>query len=108
MSIQVGQKAPDFSLFDTDKNEVKLADLKGKNILLLFFPFAFTGTCTKELCSVRDSLSIYNDANAAVFGISVDTPYCLKRYKEDQQLNFGLLSDFNKDAAAAYDCQYDT
>lgn len=108
MSIQVGQKAPEFSLFDTDKNEIKLAELAGKNVLLLFFPFAFTGTCTKELCSVRDTLSIYNDANAIVFGISVDTPFSLKRYKEDQELNFSLLSDFNKEAATAYDCQYET
>jgi peroxiredoxin len=107
MSIQVGQQAPEFSLFDTDRKEVKLSELKGKNVLLLFFPFAFTGTCTKELCGVRDSLAIYNDANAEVFGISVDTPHTLKRYKEDQQLNFSLLSDFNKEAMTAYDTMYD-
>jgi peroxiredoxin len=108
MSIQKGQTAPDFSLFNTEKNEVKLSDLRGKNVVLLFFPFAFTGTCTKELCSVRDSLSFYNDANAEVFGISVDTPHSLKKYKEEQQLNFPLLSDFNKEAMQAYDTMYET
>lgn len=108
MSIQTGQQAPDFALFNTDKKEIKLSELKGKNVLLLFFPFAFTGTCTKELCGVRDSLSFYNDANAEVYGISVDTPHSLKRYKEDQQLNFDLLSDFNKEAMTAYDTMYET
>lgn len=108
MSLQIGQNAPDFHLFTTDKMEVRLSELKGKNVLLLFFPFAFTGTCTKELCGVRDSLSFYNSTNAEVFGISVDTPYSLKKYKEEQNLNFNLLSDFNKEAMTAYDTMYET
>jgi peroxiredoxin len=107
MSIQVGQQAPEFSLWSTDKKEIKLSELKGKNVLLLFIPYAFTGVCTTELCSVRDNIAAYNNANAEVFGISVDTPYSLKRFKEDQNFNFTLLSDFNKEAMKAYDCMYE-
>ena len=107
MVIQKGQKAPLFELFDSDKKKVKLEELKGKNVLLLFFPLAFTSTCTKELCSVRDNISIYNNLNAEVFGISVDSPQTLNRYKQDQQLNFRLLSDFNKEVSAAYGSIYE-
>jgi len=108
MKIQQGQQAPDFSLYDSDKNKITLSDLKGHNVLLLFFPAAFTGTCTKELCSVRDNIGLYNDTDAAVFGISVDMVYSLSKYKEEQRLNFPLLSDFNKEVSAAYGCLYDT
>lgn len=106
--IEVGQKAPDFSLYDTQKNKVSLADLKGKNVLLLFFPLAFTSVCTKELCSVRDGINSYNNLNATVLGISVDSAYTLKKFKEEQHLNFELLSDFNKDTSIAYDSFYPT
>ena len=108
MKIEVGQKAPDFSLYDSDKNKVDLSHLNGQNVLLLFFPFAFTGTCTKELCSVRDNISLYNNVNAKVFGISVDSLHTLKKYKEEQHLNFSLLSDFNKEVSTSYDCLYNT
>lgn len=108
MKIKPGQSAPDFSLYDSDKNKVSLSELKGQNVLLLFFPAAFTGTCTKELCSVRDSLNWYDNVNAKVFGISVDSVYSLAKYKEEQHLNFPLLSDFNKEVSKAYDCLYDT
>jgi len=108
MKIKPGQQAPDFSLFDSDKNKVTLSDLKEHNVLLLFFPAAFTGTCTKELCSVRDNINVYNNASAKVFGISVDMVYSLAKYKEEQKLNFSLLSDFNKEVSAAYGCLYDT
>ena len=108
MKIKVGQPAPDFSLYDSDKNKITLSDLRGQNILLLFYPAAFSGTCTTELCSVRDTLNMYNRVNAKVFAISVDMVYSLAKYKSDQQLNFSLLSDFNKDVSTAYDCLYDT
>lgn len=108
MAIQTGQKAPDFTLYNTSKQQVTLSILHGKNVLLLFFPFAFTGTCTKELCSTRDNLTVYQGLNAEVFGISVDNIDALKRFKEDLNLNFELLSDFNKDASAAYDSLYET
>jgi peroxiredoxin len=108
MKIEVGQTAPDFMLYDSDKNKVKLSDYKGKNVVLLFFPLAFTSTCTKELCGVRDNLGQYNDANAQVFGISVDSVYVLNKFKEEQRLNFPLLSDFNKDVSESYGSIYET
>lgn len=107
MPIQIGQPAPDFSLYDSDKKKVSLSDYKGKNVLILFFPQAFTGTCTKELCSTRDNIALYNEANAQVLGISVDSIFTLAKYKEDQQLNFPLLSDFNKETSTAYGALYD-
>jgi peroxiredoxin len=108
MPIQPGQQAPDFTLFDSSKNKIALADQKQSNVLLLFFPLAFTGVCTKELCSVRDNISQYNDANAKVFGISVDSLFTLDKFKTEQNLNFPLLSDFNKEASKAYDVLYET
>jgi len=108
MKINPGQQAPDFSLYDSDKHKITLSELKGHNVLVLFFPAAFTGTCTKELCSVRDTITLYNNADAKVFGISVDMVYSLAKYKEEQKINFPLLSDFNKEVSAAYDCLYDT
>lgn len=106
-SIQVGQKAPDFALYDSDKQKVTLGDYKGKNVLLLFFPQAFTGTCTKELCSTRDNIALYNGVGAQVFGISVDSIFTLAKFKEEQKLNFPLLSDFNKTASTEYGSLYD-
>jgi peroxiredoxin len=107
MKIEKGQKAPAFSLYDSDKNKINLSDLQGRNVVLLFFPLAFTSVCTAELCSVRDNLSRYDQLNAEVFGISVDSLHTLKRFKQDQQLNFRLLSDFNKEVSAAYGSLYD-
>ncbi|MBE2229848.1 MAG: redoxin domain-containing protein [Chitinophagaceae bacterium] len=106
MAITTGQQAPDFTLFDHEKNPVKLSEQKGHPVLLLFFPQAFTSVCTKELCSVRDSISIYNNAQAKVFGISVDSVFTLARFREEQQLNFPLLSDFNKEVSSLYGTIY--
>ena len=106
-AIKIGQQAPDFTLYDSDKQKVSLSDYKGKNVLLLFYPQAFTGTCTKELCSTRDNIAIYNQANAQVFGISVDSIFTLAKFKEEQHLNFPLLSDFNKTTSTAYGSLYD-
>ncbi len=108
MNIKIGSEAPDFSLYSSEKTKVSLSNYKGKNVLLLFFPLAFTTTCTKELCSVRDTISLYNKSNAEVFGISVDSLYTLAKFKEEQHLNFTLLSDFNKDISAAYGSLYGT
>jgi peroxiredoxin len=107
MSLTVGQQAPAFSLYDSEKKKVSLADFAGKNVLLLFFPQAFTGTCTKELCSTRDNIALYEQVNAQVLGISVDSIFTLARYKDDQNLNFPLLSDFNKETSTAYGSLYD-
>jgi peroxiredoxin len=102
MAIQKGQQAPDFSLFNSEKTKVNLADYKGKNLVILFFPQAFTGVCTTELCSVRDNLNVYTSLNADVVGISVDSIFTLAKFKEEQQYNFPLLSDFNKTISQAY------
>lgn len=107
MKIEVGQIAPDFSLYDSEKKLVTLSEQRGKNVLLLFFPLAFTSTCTRELCSVRDNISFYNDTDAEVFGISVDSLYTLGKYKAEQKLNFTLLSDFNKEVSAMYGSLYE-
>lgn len=107
MSLTTGDKAPAFNLFNTEKKEVSLNDLHGKNIVLLFYPFAFSGTCTAELCNIRDNYSDYNSLNAEVLGISIDSVFTQKRFKEDQKLNFELLSDFNKEASAAYSSLYE-
>jgi len=108
MSVQAGQDAPDFTLKNTDMQEVTLSSLRGqKNVVLLFVPFAFTGVCTNELCAVRDSLNNYASLNAEVFGISVDSPFAQKQWKEKEQLNFTLLSDFNREACKAYGAYYD-
>jgi peroxiredoxin len=108
MKIEIGQKAPGFTLFDTDKNKVSLSDFAGKNVVLLFFPQAFTGVCTTELCSVRDNIGTYEGVNAQVLGISVDSIFTLGRFKSDQGFNFPLLSDFNKEISEAYGCLYET
>jgi len=107
MKIEIGQSAPDFTLYDSEKKQLTLSEQKGKNVLLLFFPLAFTSTCTQELCSVRDNISFYNNSNAEVFGISVDALQTLAKYKEDQKLNFTLLSDFNKDVSTLYGSLYE-
>src|SRR5688572_22884777 len=107
MKINPGDSAPDFTLYNTQKQQVTLSGLKGKQVLLLFFPAAFTSTCTSELCSVRDDLAFYNNVNAEVFGISTDAIYSLIRYKEEQRLNFELLSDFNKEVSALYGSQHE-
>jgi len=107
MPLKVGDIAPEFTLVDTEKNKVSLSDQKGNKVLLLFFPMAFTGVCTIELCSVRDDIGKYENVNAKIFGISVDSPFTLGKFKEDQKLNFPLLSDFNKDVSEKYGCIYD-
>jgi peroxiredoxin len=106
MAIEIGQPAPAFTLHDNHKKKVSLADFKGKNILLLFFPQSFTSVCTQELCSLRDNIAFYNNVNAQVFGISVDSVFTLAKFREEQNLNFPLLSDFNKEVSTAYGTIY--
>lgn len=107
-SLSIGDKAPDFSLFNTEKQAVTLSELKGQNVVLLFFPLAFTSTCTAELCGVRDDIANYSKLDAKVFGISVDSLFSLGKFKEEQGLNFDLLSDFNKTASTDYGSLYDS
>ncbi|MEI8059476.1 MAG: redoxin domain-containing protein [Ferruginibacter sp.] len=106
MAIEIGQTAPEFSLFDTEKNKISLSSFKGKNVLILFFPQAFSGICTKELCAIRDDISRYNNSNAEVVGISVDSVFTLGKFKEEQQYTFPLLSDFNKEVSTLYGAIY--
>jgi peroxiredoxin len=102
MSVDVGTKAPDFTLTNQDREQVTLSAQKGRPVVLAFFPAAFSSVCTKELCTFRDSLAQLNKAAAQVFGISVDTFFTLKAFQDSQKLTFPLLSDFNKQVIQAY------
>ena len=104
MSLTIGQKAPDFKLPDPDKKLHSLADYKGKNVVLFFFPGAWTGVCTKEMCTVQENFNSYASINAVPIGISVDSIFALGKFKEDQKLDdLTLLSDVKKETSAAYD-----
>jgi len=108
MSLQVGDPAPDFKLPGTEVDPVSLSAFRGeKNVVVLFFPLAWTGVCTNEMCSIRDSHSKYEELDAQVLGISVDSPFALKAWSKEQGFNFPLLSDFNREAARDYDALYD-
>src|SRR5688500_17528492 len=107
MTIKIGDKAPDFSLFDSDKKKQSLSDYRGSNVLLLFFPLAFTRVCTAELCDTSDNMQLYEQLNAKPIGISVDSLHTLKKFKEEQGLNFPLLSDFNKNVSELYGSLYE-
>lgn len=108
MSIELGKPAPEFKLFNTDKKEISLSDYKGKNLVILFFPLAFTGVCTAELCSIRDNYTIYTSLNTEVIGISIDSLFVLDKFKKEQNYNFDLLSDFNKTTSKDYNTLYET
>lgn len=104
--LQPGDKAPDFTLRASDKSQVSLKDYRGKNVVLLFFPAAFTGVCTNELCMMRDSLADYQQLNAQILAISVDSLFTLDKWKQEQGFNFPLLADFNKTVSKKYDALY--
>jgi peroxiredoxin len=108
MPVQPGQPAPDFTLYASDKTKVTLSEHRGRNVLILFFPLAFTSVCTAELCSVRDNLKVYEQLDVQPLGISVDSLYTLARFKQEQNLNFPLLSDFNKEVSKLYGSLYET
>lgn len=105
MAVEVGQQAPDFTLNDYNKEQVSLASFRGsKNVLLVFYPFAFSGICTGELCQVRDEIGEYQNDTVQVLGVSVDTPFSLKAWADQQGYTFPLLSDFwpHGEVAKAY------
>jgi peroxiredoxin len=106
MPIKVGDKAPDFTLRNSEKELVTLKQYRGQNVVLLFFPMAFTGVCTKELCDMRDSIADYAKLDAQVLAVSVDSVFTLGKWKEEQHFNFPLLSDFNKTVSKKYDSLY--
>jgi glutaredoxin-dependent peroxiredoxin len=103
MTAEVGQKAPEFTLVGTDLKAVGLKDFANKNVVLAFYPAAFTGVCEKELCTFRDALNDFASASTAVVGVSVDSPFANKEFAGKNGLNFPLLSDLNRDAIAKYD-----
>src|SRR3984957_5049227 len=102
MPADLGSKAPDFTLTNQDREPVTLSAQRGRPVVLAFFPAAFSSVCSKELCTFRDRMARLNQANAQVFGISVDTFFTLKAFQADQKLTFPLLSDFNKQAIRDY------
>lgn len=108
MTLVKGDKAPSFKLLNTEKKEISLSDYAGKTLVLHFFPLAFTGTCTTQLCTVRDAISLYKNDSVDVVAISIDTLFSLGKFKAEQNLPFELLSDFNREAANAYDCLFET
>jgi len=107
MSVKIGDVAPDFTLFSTEKKEVSLNEYEGKNVVLLFFPLAFTGVCTTELCTMRDDIGTYKNLDAEIIAISVDSLFTLEKFKEEQKLNFTMLADFNREVSKAYGSLYD-
>lgn len=106
MALQPGDAAPQFTLKSTDMQDVSLSDFKGKKVILHFFPLAFTGVCTAQLCTMRDNFGYYDGLNAQILGISVDSPFTLAKFKEEQGYQFPLLSDFNKEVSTAYGAIY--
>ena len=107
MALKIGDQAPDFRLFSSELKEVSLSDYRGKKLVIQFFPMAFTGVCTAQLCTMRDSFGYYTGMNAEVIGVSVDSPFTLAKFKEDQAYQFPLLSDFNKEISKAYGAFYE-
>ena len=95
--------APDFNLKNTEKNDIALSSYKGKTVVLAFYPGAFTGVCDTEMCSLRDSMNSFNDLNTTVLGISVDSPWANAEFAKKYEINFNLLSDYNRDVSKAYD-----
>ncbi len=103
----IGSDAPDFTLHNTKREAVTLSEQRGKNVVLAFYPAAFTGVCEKELCSFRDSLALLNELDATVFGVSVDAPFANAAFAEKNSLNFPILSDYARAAVRAYDVAHD-
>ncbi|MGB4400666.1 MAG: redoxin domain-containing protein [Daejeonella sp.] len=107
MTLSKGQKAPDFKLYSSELQEVSLADYAGKKLVIHFFPMAFTGVCTTQLCTMRDTFGYYDDKEVEILAISVDSPFTLAKFKEENNYQFPLLSDFNKEVSQAYGAYYD-
>jgi peroxiredoxin len=103
MAIATGSKAPVFRLYNTERKEISLTDFQGTIVVLHFFPAAFTGVCTAQMCTNRDDLSYYNELGVTIFGISTDMPFSLKEFKAKNNINFELLSDANKRTIHDYD-----
>ena len=111
MGINVGDQAPDFTLKSKsgdDMNDISLSDYRdNKNVVILFFPLAYTGVCTDEMCSVSAGLADYDALDAQVLGISVDSPFAQEAWANENDITIPLLSDFNKEVSAAYGSQFE-
>jgi peroxiredoxin len=108
MVLRIGQRVPDLQLSDASEHERKLSEfLNNGNVVLVFFPFAFSGTCDKEMCTFRDDMGRFSDMGTQVVGVSVDSLYTLKVFAQTYNLQFPLLSDFNKEVSKAYDVLHD-
>ena len=111
MGITVGDQAPDFTLKSKsgdDMNDISLSDYRdSKNVVILFFPLAYTGVCTDEMCSVSGGLADYDALDAQVLGISVDSPFAQEAWAKENDITIPLLSDFNKEVSAAYGSQFE-
>jgi peroxiredoxin len=105
--VAVNDTAPAFTLVDTKREKVSLSDYAGKKLVIAFFPAAFTGVCTKEVCTFRDSLASFEKLDGAVVGISVDAPFANGAFAEKNGLNFPILSDYTRDTVRAYGVAHD-
>ena len=103
MAITVGQVAPDFTLHENPATQHSLSDYRGKNVVLAFFPGAFTGVCTTEMCAFRDQIEQFNSMNAVVLGITVDPPFAQAAWKAANNVEYTFLSDYNREVVNAYD-----
>lgn len=102
MALSIGNRAPEFTLYDADRTKRSLSEFLGKPIILAFFPGAFTGVCDTEMCTLRDSMHRLAESNAQVLGISVDSPIVLKEFATKYSLPFVLLSDFSRQVSQQY------
>ena len=103
MAITVGQAAPDFTLHETPQQQRSLSEYRGKNVVLAFFPGAFTGVCTTEMCALRDRIDQFGSMNAEVIGITVDPPFAQSAWKAANNVDYTFLSDYNREVVNAYD-----
>ena len=105
--IEVGNKAPDFTLANQDREKVTLSDYRGETVVLAFYPGAFTGGCTQEMCTIRDEIAELENLSAKIFGVSVNDPFSNKAFHEENVLNFPLLCDYNREVVKMYDVYHE-
>ena len=103
MAITVGQAAPDFTLHETPQQQRSLSDYRGRKVVIAFFPGAFTGVCTTEMCALRDRIDQFSDMNAEIIGITVDPPFAQAAWKAANEVHYTFLSDYNREVVNAYD-----
>ncbi len=107
MALKVGDKAPDFTMYDVERKPRSLKEFLGKKLVVAFYPGAFTGVCTKEMCTFRDSLAALNTVNAQVIAASTDSPFANKAFADQNRLNFTVLSDISREASKMYGGLYE-